>query len=164
MTVWPWTLVCAAAGGLLNAVLVEDARLLPTLLPDRDEANRKCLARIGVAGNIVVSLLGASAIVGPIVEVWAAPVPPSSRLPWEIWLAAFFTGFLAARWVTDKLDKRLLRRAAWKAAAAPAAAPHTLKGMRTASPPDMFRAAEDLTPELSRIVHERPDDSPGARH
>jgi hypothetical protein len=61
---------------------------------------------------------------------------------------AFVLGSLAARWMTNETDKRILRAALLRACAAPAAHPDTVKAMASAPPQAALQAANDLAPRF----------------
>jgi len=61
-------------------------------------------------------------------------------------LSDLFISFVSARWVTNEVDKLVLRKAVFKAASAPAAHPDTVDQMALAPPYTLYTLAERLQP------------------
>jgi len=138
--VWWWALA-GGAGGLINAAASHNLFWWPFRVP---------LAGVvmpGLAVNVVVGgcagLAGVRAFCGPA----GPPTSPAGSLALTI-AAAVMAGGLAARWITSAADVRLLRAAASRACAAPAAHPDTARAMEVARPYDVFRTAVDLVPKF----------------
>ena len=101
----------------------------------------------GLVANVLIgggaSLAVVSAFCGPA----GPPTSPAGNLALTI-AAAVIAGGLAARWITNEVDVRLLRAAATRACAAPAAHPDTARSMEVASPYEVFQTATDLVPKF----------------
>ncbi len=153
-TVWAliWVALAGATGGFLNA-WVSDNRLL---WPSRVEATPRIrIIRPGLAVNVgigaLASMTAARAFAGVASLTTLAAVG-------DLILglaAAAAIGVLAARWITNETDKRLLRVAVSKACAAPAAHPDTAHAMELAPPYEVFRTASDLGPPFRTPVSAR---------
>lgn len=143
--VWLLTASLAGAGGgLLNAALTDNLRLLPAFVKSSRGTTR--VLRIGLAGN-----LGAAGLTSTIC-VWALGVPGSLGNQADaghlltLLFASICIGFGAARLATNEADKRLLHEAVCKASAAPAAPPDTVRAMETAAPWVVYTTTTELMP------------------
>jgi hypothetical protein len=127
-------------GGVVNAALTHNLNVWPTFV--KIGPNRQ-VARTGLAINLVTSGAGtlaaflALALEGCAVDVLS--IGPGT-------LVAVLVGLLSARCLTDHVDKRLLREAACRACAAPAAHPDTVRTIQKAPPYAVFIAADELMP------------------
>src|SRR5215471_873940 len=134
--VWWWALA-GGAGGLLNAAVSHNLFLWPFRVPPAG------VVMPGLVANVVIggcsSLAGVRAFCGSA----GPPTSPAGSLALTI-AAAVIAGGLAARWLTSLADVRLLRAAATRACAAPAAHPDTARSMEVASPYEVFQTATDL--------------------
>jgi len=137
-------LALGAGGGLLNAAVTDNLRLLPAFVKSSRGTTR--VLRIGLAGNI-----GVAALVSTIC-VWALGVPGAFDKQADVGhlltvlLASVGIGFGAARLATNEADKGLLHEAVCKASAAPAAPPDTVRAMETAAPWVVYTTANELMP------------------
>lgn len=131
-----------AGGGLLNALLTDNLRLCPSIV--RVTARTR-IVRPGLAANLG---LGALAAFGAF-RALAPAHPPEARSSCSALLTVvggLLVGLLAARWITNESDKRLLRAAACKASAAPAAHPDTVRAIELAPPFEVYNTADGLMP------------------
>ena len=136
-----WIPVAGAVGGLLNGVVSHNRFLWPCRLAAYSPFN---IIRPGLALNV---LFGTVAATG----AFRAFTGDMSETPRNVLLAlgiAFVLGSLAARWMTNEADKRILRAALLRACAAPAAHPDTVKAMASAPPHAALEAANDLAPRF----------------
>ena len=136
-------LVLGAGGGLLNATVTDNLRLLPAFVKSRGTTR---VLRIGLVGNIALAALASTLC------VWALgfPGPLAQEADVGHLLAVLSTssciGFGAARLATNEADKRLLQEAVCKASAAPAAPPATVRAMETAAPWVVYTTTSELMP------------------
>ena len=141
---WLVALVIGGAGGALNAVLSDHAGLLPSVVTLSPGGTR--VVRIGIVGNI---LTGAAAAVGLYWAIQAAGSTLSANGGFGLVLLGcsdLFIAFVSARWVTNEVDKLVLRKAVFKAASAPAAHPDTVGQMEMAPPYTLYTLADRLLP------------------
>ncbi len=131
-----------SVGGAFNAVLTDNLRWTPSRVM---VSSRQRIVRPGLAANIGI---GAAAAFG---SFWAltggCPAGGRSIGPsLMVVLAGMFIGLAAARWMTNESDKSLLRAAACKACAAPAAHPDTVRAIEVAPPYAVYTTTNDLMP------------------
>jgi hypothetical protein len=141
---WVVALAVGGAGGALNAVLSDHACLLPSVVTLSPGGTR--VIRIGIVGNIVT---GALAAVGLYWAIQAAGSTLSAKGGLGLVLLGcsnLFIAFVSARWVTNEVDKLVLRKAVFKAASAPAAHPDTVGEMELAPPYTLYTLADRLLP------------------
>jgi hypothetical protein len=141
---WVLALVIGGFGGALNAVLSDHARLLPSIVTLTPGGTR--VVRIGIVGNI---LTGAAVTVSLVWVIQAAgsTLSADGRLGLVLLgLSDLFIAFVSARWVTNEVDKLVLRKAVFKAASAPAAHPDTVDEMELAPPYTLYTLADRLLP------------------
>jgi hypothetical protein len=129
-----WVASAGAGGGTVNAVMTANLRLLPSRLVRGSGPN---LFRPGLLVNVVVGAAAAACTFWMFAGA-ASPLPGA--------IVGLAIGSLGARLITDEADKRVLRAAACKAAAAPAADPATIREMELAPPSDVLKAATALEP------------------
>ena len=136
--------VIGGLGGALNAVLSDHTRLFPSVVTLTPGGTR--VIRIGIAGNILT---------GAVVTVclfWAMQTAGSTLNAngslgfLLLGLIDLFISFVSARWVTNEVDKLVLRKAVFKAASAPAAHPDTVDQMAVAPPYALYTLADRLLP------------------
>jgi len=141
---WLVALVLGGAGGALNAVLSDHARLLPSVVTLSPGGTR--VVRIGIVGNI---LTGALSAVGLYWTIQAAGSTLSANGGVGLALLGccnLFIAFVSARWVTNEVDKRVLRKAVFKAASAPAAHPDMVGEMELAPTYTLYTLVDRLLP------------------
>jgi hypothetical protein len=132
--------VAGAVGGFGNALISDNG----FLMPKRDSVNGGTILRPGFVGNAVIGALGATIS-------WALYGPAGNRLLTDSvspTLAAFggaiLVGVGGARWLSNEVDKSLLRAAAINAAASPTPSPKLAVELANATP----AAAAQLTAKL----------------
>lgn len=143
-----WITGAGAAGGVMNALVTGNLNLLPLRVTNGASPG---LFRPGLVVNI---LIGAALSAGTF-WTFAGIEGVQPRTAGGILLGTvvgLVIGSLGARSITDESDKRLLRAAACKAAASPAADPATVREMESAPPHAVLKTATALEP---RRAHRR---------
>jgi hypothetical protein len=138
-----WMAAAGGVGGLLNAAASHNLFLWPDRLLAEPPIR---IVRPGLAANV---LIGAAAAAG-VFEAYTYGVSrvwPLGSLLLAL-VAALVVGALAARWMTNETDKRLLRAALIKACAAPAAHPDICHIVASAPTHTVLEIADDLTPRF----------------
>jgi hypothetical protein len=143
------TLVClaGAVGGVVNALLTDNGFIMPRW----EMVDTVRIFRPGVLGNILVGLVAAAISRGlygplsavPVVGATEGGIARGGSLTLAGLVGAVLVGIAGARWLTNEVDKNLLKAAASKAAgghAAPAAAARILM----ASPAQALEIAKAL--------------------
>jgi hypothetical protein len=136
--------IAGVVGGMLNAAMSDNLFLWPIRVAD----TRGCkIIRPGLIANVSMS---ACAALGSLFAFGANGSGPNSSVGELLitLIGSILVGSLAARWVTNEADKRLLRAALAKACAAPAAHPDTARVMEIASPCYVFSLACQLVPKF----------------
>src|SRR5258705_326462 len=132
-----WMLGVGSVGGALNAVLTDNLSWRPSRVM---VSSHRRIVRPGLAANIFI---GAAAAFGSFLALTGGGCPAGGRSIGSslmVVLAGMFIGLAAARWMTNESDKSLLRAAACKACAAPAAHPDTVRAIEVAPP---YAVSED---------------------
>jgi hypothetical protein len=131
-----------ALGGIVNAIMV-DKGFMP---PSRDTVDGVTILRPGWVGNVIIGIVAAVVswgLYGPLAQVDILH-PDEAAAPIGVALSslvgAVLVGIAGARWLTNEVDKNVLRVAASKAAGAPAN-PELSRELALASP---FQALEIL--------------------
>ncbi len=143
-----WTLILAVAvagsvGGILNALLSDNGFILPR----REQVDQGQIVRPGVIANILIGAVAAIVTWGLYGPLTAAPVIGATLSPEEYSITlgalvgAIVVGVGGARWLTNEVDKTLLKAAAVKSLAAPSA-PGESREMVTASPARVLEIAQ----------------------
>lgn len=143
-----WITGAGAAGGVVNAVATKNLNLLPSRLAN---GGGPSLFRPGLVVNIVSGAVVSAATFWTFAGLDGAGPPTAGGVLLGI-VVGLVVGSLGARSVTDESDKRLLRAAACKAAASPAADPATVRKMELAPPHAVLKTATALEP---RRAHRR---------
>lgn len=142
--------IAGAIGGVVNAIVTDNGFILPR--PNQTSGG----ARIWQPGFIGTVLVGAFAagvnwgLYGPFTNDFifgkdsSAATSPSEAVTFGITLASVVTaalvGFAGARWLTNEVDKKLLRAAAGEAAGA-SADPAGAAALATATPASALQQA-----------------------
>jgi hypothetical protein len=143
-TTWLVSLMVGASGGALNAVLSDCAHLLPSLVTLSPGRTR--IVRVGVLGSIGTGVATAVCL-SWIIQIAGASLSATSDF--GLVLLGFcdlFIAFMSARWLTNEVDKLVLRHAVFKAASAPAAHPDVVDEMETAPPYTLYTLVDRLLP------------------
>jgi uncharacterized membrane protein len=122
MTIWGILgIVCAAGalGGLVNALLTENG----FALPKRDKVGSLNILRPGVLGNMLISSVAAGTswgLYGPLAGFVLLgstnAKQPELTITLSALVGAVLVGVAGAKWLTNEVDKNLLKAAAAKAA------------------------------------------------
>jgi hypothetical protein len=140
--------IAGALGGVINALLSDNGFILPK--PEAVGATR--IIRPGFLGNVFISGAAASIFWGlygkyaanDIIASLDATVVGTSQAieltPSEL-AGAVLVGVAGARWLTNEVDKRLLRAAASEAAASEPN-PEVAKQLMTATPAKALKIAQ----------------------
>src|SRR5947208_473236 len=127
-----------AAGGFVNALLTDNMRPWPLIVRVTTRAR---VLRPGLGVNIALGVVAAVAVFWAFGNLACASGIRNLGSGLLMVVSGMFVGLLAARWVTNEADKRFLRAAFLKACAAPAAHPHTVRTIDTASPYEVYLIA-----------------------
>ncbi len=136
--------LCGAVGGLANAFLSDNG----FMLPKQEKTGDTCLWRPGYLGNVFVSTLSALVswgLYGPFADQILLPDTGQAAVSLSIaqLMGALLVGVAGARWLTNEVDKNLMKAAV---------------SVATASPADKAKAAATATAtpiETLRIVKDR---------
>ncbi len=134
-------------GGVLNAVVTDNAQLWPLLVRDRASSR---IVRPGLLLNAIVGAAASVAVfygVGGSERALAVDSLIGAFPPLVVTLVA---GFLTSRWWTGETDKQLLRAALGNACAAPAAHPDTVRALEISPPYAAYRTTCDMLPRSFR--------------
>jgi hypothetical protein len=154
MTVWALLLVVCMAGGLggvVNALLTENGFVLPRAI---QVENGVAVVRPGFLGNILIGAIAAGiswGLYGPLGGYWVVGTeaalrqnrPEALALSLSSLAGAVLVGIGGARWLTNEVDKSLLRAAAAKAASAPPSAAASQR-ISLASPAQALEIAREM--------------------
>jgi hypothetical protein len=135
-----WVFGVGAVGGVINAALTDNLRLWPVRV---SSGSARQIGRVGLVINVITAGTGALVVIAALALQGCSV---DVRTLGTGTLVAALIGFLSARCVTDHVDKRLLREAACRACAAPAAHPDTIRAIRHATPYAVLAAADELIP------------------
>jgi hypothetical protein len=141
---WLVTLAVGGTGGALNAVLSDCTHVLPSLVTLSPGRTR--IVRVGILGSMVTGAATAVCL-SWVIQIAGASLSAASGL--GLVLLCFcdlFIAFVSARWLTNEVDKLVLRKAVFKAASAPAAHPDVVGEMVTAPPYTLYTLVDRLLP------------------
>jgi hypothetical protein len=112
--------VAGAVGGVINALLSDNGFVLPR----QELVSDVSVLRPGVIGNILVGAVAAGVswgLYGPLAVVTVLPLPSdkasTAALTLSALVGAVLVGAGGARWLTNEIDKSVLKSASTKAAA-----------------------------------------------
>jgi hypothetical protein len=142
-----WIAGAGAIGGALNALATDNVHLWPS--QDAGAGGRR-LVRPGLAGNVMAGA-GLSActfclFAGNSCTRWTNAGDALLTL-----VVGVVLGSIGARAITNESDKRILRAAVSKAAAAPAADPATIREMELLPPYAVLKTATALEPRRAAM-------------
>ena len=162
MSLWQLLgLICLAGGvgGLINSLISDNG----FLLPKAEKNDGTLIIRPGFIGNIAIGAVAASVswgLYGPLSLTSIVPGPGASAQYFGMSLSALFGAVLVgvggARWLTNEVDKKLLKTAASMAAdvaASPGASNSSTskknrsKDMMTVSPARALSIAKEMQAE-----------------
>jgi hypothetical protein len=141
---WLLALALGATGGAFNALLSDRARLLPSLITLSPGGSR--VVRIGLVGNVLIGLAMAASLCWAVEAAGATLGANGGRGFALLGLCNLFIAFVSARWVTNEVDKLVLRKAVFKAASAPAAHPDVVGEMELAPTDALYALVDRLLP------------------
>lgn len=137
-----YVFLAGAVGGIINALMTDNG----FSMPKREKADGKTtILRPGYLGNVVVGAVGAVVswgLYGPLGSVLIAGTHEAIGandsgkigLTLSSLVGAVMIGVAGARWLTNEVDKDMLKAAASQAASSPASA-HKAQRIATASSP-----------------------------
>jgi hypothetical protein len=138
--------VAGALGGVGNAVSTDNSFVLPRPVKD----GKVTVAwQAGVIGNIIISVIAALiswGLYGPSSTLLVVGTPPAGSTPTPVSLTvatlatAILIGYGGARWLTNEVDKKILKATA-SAAASGAASTEKATAIANSSPAEGFRIA-----------------------
>ena len=142
----PWNMVLLGGGlgGLMNAALSSNLRLMPSLAAALLPGDTRRLLRVGLLANLVASggtVAGLAWTLSRLLDVRLSSLPSE-----QILLGGVLVGFLVARGLTSEVDKGVLRLAVRTAASAPAAHPEVAKAIEHAPPYAVYQITTTLVP------------------
>jgi hypothetical protein len=138
--------VAGAVGGFTNAISTDNSFALPQPVKDGDVI---VAWRIGIIGNMITAAVASVVswgLYGPSSALLVVGTPPAGSTPTPVSLTvatlatALLIGYGGARWLTNEVDKRILKAAA-SAAASGAADEGKATKIANASPAEAFRIA-----------------------
>ena len=149
MSIWILLLIIVGAGaigGVVNALMTENG----FVLPKEEKVDSGIIVRPGFLGNVIIGGVAAGVswgLYGPLAN--KIVFPPSPVTPGDTGIAlatlvgAVLVGVGGARWLTNEVDKKLLRAAATKAASADHN-PDAARKMASATPAGALKIARDM--------------------
>ncbi len=144
--IWMAIIIVSAAGafgGLVNALMTDNGFFLPC----EQQSNGSAILRPGFVGNMLIGIVSAITSWGLYSSFGAVellqPLPTSASFTLASVVGALLVGIGGARWLTNEVDKRMLRAAAAEAANAPAS-PATAQQIVAASPARILDIAQKL--------------------
>jgi hypothetical protein len=143
-TTWLVSLIVGGIGGALNAVLSDCAHVLPSLV--RLSPGRTRIVRVGILGSVVMGAVTATFLSWAVHTAGASLRPTSEFGLVLLGFCNLFIAFVSSRWLTNEVDKLVLRKAVFKAASAPAAHPDVVDEMETAPPYTLYTLVDRLLP------------------
>jgi hypothetical protein len=149
MSIWILLLIivgAGAVGGLVNAVMTSNG----FVLPKSEDTEGGTILRPGFLGNVLIGGIAAGVswgLYGPLANAIIFPTGAVNTTGVNIALAtlvgAVLVGIGGARWLTNEVDKKLLKAAAAKAASSPHS-DHAAKKIALASPLDALNIAKSM--------------------
>lgn len=146
---WDWVVIGGGLGGTLSAAISSNLNPFPSWLRALDGGRFGPVTRIGL---LVSSAVGAASSLGLLLALQGAADfddVAAGRVPRRLLAFSLVVGFLAARGLTNEVDKVLLRLAVLDAATAPAAHPAVAHALDSAPPYAVYKMAAGLKPRRS---------------
>jgi hypothetical protein len=143
--------LAGAVGGVVNALVTDKGFLLPS----KEQVDALTIYRPGWIGNVIIGAIAAAiswGLYGPLAAYYIAGTAEALKRntsPEQIGLAlsslvgAVLIGVGGARWLTNEVDKSLLKAAASKAASAQST-PSASQQIALASPIQAFNIAKSM--------------------
>jgi hypothetical protein len=154
---WDWFAMGGGLGGALSAAISSNLTPFPAWLRSLDGGRFGPMTRVGL---LVSSAVGAASALGVLLALQGTAEfddVSQGRIPGRLLAFSLIVGFLAARSLTNEVDKVLLRLAVRDAASAPAAHPEITHALDSAPPYAVYEMAAGLKPR-------RPASPPGRVH
>ncbi len=133
-----------ALGGVVNAALSDNGFILPRL----EEHEHGYVIRPGAVGNLLTGAVSAAiswGLYGPLnASSIGSAAAPGTGLTLSAFVGALIVGAGGARWLTNEVDKRLLRAAVSGAVTAQPAEPALAAAMLAETPARALRKVEAL--------------------
>ena len=147
MSIWSILGIVFAAGaigGFVNALLTDNGFIRPFSEP----AGNTTILRPGVIGNVLVGAVAATiswGLYGPFANIMVAPLAQAAQpnLTLAALVGAVLVGVSGARWLTNEVDKKLLKATA-SAAVSAQAEPEAPVKIMTSSPAQALQYALKL--------------------
>lgn len=149
MSIWILLLIivgAGAVGGLVNAVMTQNGFAMPR----REQTDGGTILRPGFLGNVLIGGIAAGVswgLYGPLANAVIFPLGGAKTTDVNIALAtlvgAVLVGIGGARWLTNEVDKKLLKAAAAKAASSKHDR-HAAKNIALASPVEALNIAKRM--------------------
>ncbi len=153
MSLWILLLIISAAGaigGVVNAFMSNNGFVLPRA----EQVDSASILRPGYLGNVLVGAVAAGiswGLYGPLANYFVAGAAEAIKtnptsgfgVTLSALVGAVLVGVGGARWLTNEVDKNLLRAAASTAASAPTA-PEASHQIAIASPAEALKIAKNL--------------------
>lgn len=149
--------IAGAVGGVVNALLTDNGFFLPR----REQVDGTHLYRPGFLGNVLIGAVAATVswgLYGPLASVLIAGAKNALEanastgnvgLTLSSLVGAVMVGIAGSRWLTNEVDKNLLKAAASQAASAPPT-PAASKQIALASPVEALNIAKGIASEPAR--------------
>ncbi|WP_250125664.1 hypothetical protein [Chroococcidiopsis sp. CCMEE 29] len=144
--------LAGALGGVVNALLSENGFILPKKIPV-NASNGVSIWRPGYLGNILIGAVAAIVswgLYGPFSSAYLFGSSPTSEteitkfgLTLSAFVGAILVGVGGAKWLSDEVDKRLLKAAASEAAKKEAA-PEASRQISLSSPVTALNIAKNM--------------------
>jgi len=147
---WVVSLVIGGLGGGLNAMVSRNVRFLPAVL--RLSPEGPAIVRVGILGDVLTGAFAAMCT-GWVLRASGSRLDVSGGGALLLVLVGLFVAFLSARWVSNEVDKLVLRRAIFKAVSAPAAHPDALQDIEFAPPETIYAIVDELLPRRAGRPH-----------
>jgi hypothetical protein len=140
---WLVTMAVGGMGGGLNAAFSDRARVWPSVVTLSPGCTR--VLRIGVLGSLVIGAV-AAVFMRWLIYISGTTLHADGFGYALLGFCDFFIAFVSARWITNEVDKLVLRKAVFKAASAPAAHPEVVGEMEMAPPYTLYTLVDRLMP------------------
>lgn len=146
-----YVMIAGAIGGIVNSLIADRGLSLPSL----EKVGEVTIVRLGWMGNVIVGAAAAAiswGLYGPMAAFHIAgmpealsrnPSPEGVGLTLASLVGAALVGMGGARWLTNEVDKSLLRQAASQAAGATASNTFATK-IAVAAPAEALHIARSM--------------------
>lgn len=136
--------LAGAVGGVINALMTDNGFILPKY----EDASGNKIWRPGVIGNVLIGAIAAViswGLYGPFADFIILPKPATGEANINVsaFVGAILIGVAGAKWLSNEVDKKLLKAAA-SAAAAGTPTPNAPSAIMAASPARALEIAQSL--------------------